>query len=503
MPANLPLYSTEQARARDRDAQLALGLSEFELMQRAGTAAWRELLQHWPHAQRIGIACGPGNNGGDGSVLATLARAAGRNIVVLQLAGDGPRDDTARQALAGLEGDGGEVRVFDGHLPAVDLWVDALFGIGLARAPEGDAQRLIEAINNAGVDIFALDVPSGVDADTGNVPGDAIRATRTLTFIVDKRGLHTGAALDRVGVLRIDPLGVADAATVAVASAARLVSAEALRTWLPPRKLDSNKGSYGHLLCIGGDHGTGGAVALTSEAALRTGAGLVSVATRAEHVAMLLARRPELMVRGVEARAGVELADFNALCNSASVLAIGPGLGKGAWGRAMLAAALAANKPLVVDADALNLIADSPRPLRDAIMTPHPGEAGRLLGITAAQVQSDRYAAAHKLGVQYDCCVVLKGAGTVIAAPGQVPVVIASGNPGMATAGMGDVLTGVVGALRAQLLPAFDAAICGALLHGLAGDAAAKRGGQRGLIASDLFRQLRRLANPGGCAQCG
>jgi NAD(P)H-hydrate epimerase len=498
MSQYVPLFSTEQARAIDHAAQVALGIPEYALMQRAGAAAWRTLLEHWPRAHRIGLACGPGNNGGDGSVLARLARASGRDVVLLQLPDGAPRSDAARQAIAGWKADGGEVQVFDGKLPQVDLWVDALFGIGLTREPEGAARGLIEAINASGTDVFALDVPSGVDSDSGNVPGVAIRATRTLGFIVDKRGLHTGAALEHVGVLQIDALGVPKTTFAGHARAARLVRISALAKWLPQRHRNANKGDFGHVLCVGGDHGTAGAIALTSEAALRCGAGLVSVATRADHVVMLLARRPELMVRGIEARTPDEMGGFQALCERASVLAIGPGLGRGEWGRAMLAAVFHAGKPLVLDADALNLIAESPKakPLRDAIITPHPGEAARLLGSTADDVQADRYAAVQELAARYACCVVLKGAGTVVAAPDAKPVVIAAGNAGMATGGMGDVLTGVIAAMRAQHLPAFEAAVCGALLHGLAGDSAAGKGGERGLLASDLLWQLRRRANP-------
>ncbi|HTA66458.1 MAG TPA: NAD(P)H-hydrate dehydratase [Xanthomonadaceae bacterium] len=488
---SVPLFSTEQVRAIDRDAQRALGLSEYGLMQRAGAAAWRELLQHWPQAHRIGIACGPGNNGGDGYVLARLARASGRNAIVLQLPDGEPRTDTAREACADWRGDGGEAGVFDGTLPAVDLWVDALFGIGLSRAPEGAAHGIIEAINASEVDVLALDVPSGVDADNGNVPGSVIRASRTVSFIVDKRGLHTGAALDRVGTLWIDALDVPATTLAAHAPAARLVRSDALSAWLTHRRLDSNKGSFGHVLCVGGDRGTAGAIALTSEAALRCGAGLVSVATRADHVAMLLTRRPELMARGVE-----DSGDFDALGKRATVLAVGPGLGQGEWGRALLAASLKVGKPLVLDADALNLIAQSPQRLPDAILTPHPGEAARLLGISTAQVQVDRFSAAEQLAARHGCGIVLKGAGTVVAAPGEVAVVVAAGNPGMASGGMGDVLTGVIAALRAQGLSLFDAAACGALLHAAAGDASASAGGERGLLASDLFSHLRRLANP-------
>lgn len=488
---HVALYAVEQVRAIDRAAQAALRVSEFGLMLRAGEAAWRVVREHWPQARRIGIACGPGNNGGDGYVLARLARASGREVVVLRLPAGEPRSDSARAAAQAWREAGGEVQVFDGALPAADLWVDALFGIGLARAPEGSARDLIEAINASGSDVFALDVPSGVDADSGHVAGAAIRATRTLCFLVDKRGLHTGAALDRVGAVEVDDLGVPASIIAAHPPAARLVRRQALAFWLPPRNADSHKGDFGHVLCVGGDHGTAGAIALTAEAALRVGAGLVSVATRAAHVAMLLARRPELMVRGME-----DLAEFAPACARASVVAVGPGLGTGEWGRALLDTALICGKSLVLDADALSLVAESPRSLPGAVLTPHPGEAGRMLGIPTLQVQSDRFAAVTRLSALFGAVVVLKGAGSVIAAPGELPVVIAAGNPGMATGGMGDVLTGVIASLRAQGLPTFDAAICGALLHAAAGDAAAAAGGPRGLLASDLFLHLRRLVNP-------
>lgn len=501
MPQYVPLFSSEQARAIDRDAQRLLKLPEYALMQRAGAAAWRALQQHWPppqqssRPQRIGIACGPGNNGGDGTVLGGLARESGREVVIVRLPDGAPRSDAARKARAEWETGDCAVREFDGTLPQVDLWVDALFGIGLTRAPEGAAQALIEAINAAGVEVFALDVPSGVDADNGHVPGVAIRATRTLSFIVDKRGLHTGAALEHVGAVQIDTLGVAGEIIATHTPAAGLAHWDTLDGWLPPRRRNAHKGDFGHLLCVGGEHGTGGAIVLSAEAALRTGAGLVSVATRADHVAMLLARRPEVMARGVE-----DSADFDPLCERASALAVGPGLGQGEWGRALLSAALSTNKPLVLDADALNLLPEMlrekhPGPLRDCVLTPHPGEAARLLDITAAQVQADRYAAAQALAARYGCCAVLKGAGSIVAAPDATPVVIAAGNPGMAVGGMGDVLTGVIGGLRAQQLSAFDAAVCGVLLHALAGDAAAIDGGERGMLASDLFPHLRRLAN--------
>jgi NAD(P)H-hydrate epimerase len=269
------------------------------------------------------------------------------------------------------------------------------------------------------------------------------------------------------------------------------IGPDALAAWLPPRPHDSHKGDNGHVLCVGGDHGSGGAILLCAQAALRTGAGLVSVATRAEHVPALLARQPEAMAHAVESTQ-----DLLPLLARAGVVATGPGLGQGEWGRAMFAAALAAAAPLVLDADALNLLAASPRTLPpETILTPHPGEAARLLDSDVATVQRDRHDAAQRLAERHDAVVVLKGAGTIVAARGRTPCLVAAGNPGMATGGMGDLLTGVIAALRAQGLPAFEAAACGALLHAHAGDLAA-RDGERGLLPGDLLPCLRRCANP-------
>jgi NAD(P)H-hydrate epimerase len=250
------------------------------------------------------------------------------------------------------------------------------------------------------------------------------------------------------------------------------------------------------VLCVGGDRGSGGAIALCAEAALRTGAGLVSVATRTEHVAPLIARRPELMPHAIE-----DAADFDAAVARATVLALGPGLGRGDWGSELVARALDADRPAVLDADALNLLAAQPRGLRsDSVLTPHPGEAARLLGSDTRAVQANRFAAAAALVARFGCVVVLKGAGTIVAGPDATPRVIQAGNAGMASGGMGDVLTGVIAGLRAQGLSPFDAASVGALLHASAGDLAASDVGERGLLASDLFPMLHRLANPGAHA---
>lgn len=490
MSGTSPLYSTHAARLLGERATQALGGDAHVLMQRAGHVAWQHLLQHWPEVRRIMVVCGPGSNGGDGYVLARHAHRAGRHVEVVHLPSHVPGNPIAQRACTEYVAGGGRVTLFDGALPAADLVVDALFGIGLSRAPDRDVRVLIDAINVQSVPVFSLDVPSGVDADRGCAPGAAVLATRTLQFIARHAGLHTGDALEYTGVLELDELDIPASAFEGVAVQASLLQHDALARWLLPRRRNTHKGESGHVLCIGGDEGSGGAIALCAEAALRAGAGLVSVATRPIHVAPLLARRPEAMVRAVESTG-----DLAPLLERARVIALGPGMGQGEWGRALFQRATHSGKSLVVDADALNLLAASALALDDAILTPHPGEAARLLDCTTADVQHDRFSAAQAIAQRHACVVVLKGAGTVVVAPGETARVIDAGNPGMAVGGMGDVLTGIIAALRAQGLSAFDAASAGALLHGLAGDAAAWDGA-RGLLPSDLFAHVRRLANP-------
>jgi ADP-dependent NAD(P)H-hydrate dehydratase / NAD(P)H-hydrate epimerase len=491
-----PLHDTAALRTLERLAVAEPGVGTDTLMQRAGLAGWHAVLAHWPDAARILVACGPGNNGGDGYVLARHALQAGREVRVVRLAGHAVRTGLATEACAAYVAAGGAVDVFDGPLWQADLVVDALFGIGLARPPDSETSALLEAIAGTGTDVLALDVPSGVDARTGAVPGAAIRARRTLQFLSDHAGLRTGPALEHVGTLALASLGVAPGILASVKPVAQLLVPAQLQTVLRPRRRNAHKGEAGHVLCVGGDAGHGGALMLCAEAALRAGTGLVSAATRPAHVPALLARRPEVMALGVDTASGIER-----LAAAVDVIAIGPGLGTQEWGRTLLDAALASGRPLVLDADALNLLAASPaRIAADCVLTPHPGEAGRLLGLEAGEVQADRFEAARRLVRAIGCCVVLKGAGSLVAAPasgGGVRIdVIDAGNAGMAVGGMGDLLTGVIAALRAQGFSAFDAARFGALLHASAGDVAAAAGGERGLLPSDLLMPLRQLSNP-------
>ncbi|HEY5613156.1 MAG TPA: NAD(P)H-hydrate dehydratase [Lysobacter sp.] len=492
MNADAALFDVAALRAIEAQVEADSGDAR-ELMRRAGQAAWREVSHQWPLAQRLLVVCGPGNNGGDGYELARHAHQSGRDVHVVRLPAHAPHTEPARHACADYEAAGGRIDLFGGSLEATDLVVDGLFGIGLSRAPDAAAAAVIDAINRQSAPVLALDVPSGIDADRGSAPGAAVVATRTLEFLAPKAGLHTGAALDHVGVRALATLDVPPSAHHGLACAESL-QADALARWLHPRARDSHKGRHGRVLCVGGDHGSGGAILLCAEAAARSGAGWTQVATRAAHITALLSRLPEAMGDAVDDGAALSLR-----LGRADVIAIGPGLGQGQWGRDLLASVLAAGKPMVLDADALNLLASGLQPLpATTILTPHPGEAARLLGTTTTEVQSDRFHAARALCERHCCTVVLKGAGTIIAAPGRVLRIIDAGNPGMAVAGMGDVLTGVIAALSAQGLVAFDAATCGALLHAAAGDAAAIGGGERGLLPTDLMLWLRRLANPGG-----
>lgn len=485
-PYHRDLHTVGQLREIERAAMAALDISGIELMRRAAMAALNALRRHWPEQQSICIHCGPGNNGGDGFLLGVLAREAGLQVDVVALS-EMSQGDAAKAREAWLA-DGGGIQVWDeqASLPQAGLHVDALYGIGLNRAPEPAAARLIKRINDSGQPVLALDVPSGLNSDSGQCPGTAIRADVTVSFLADKRGLHTGHAVDHVGVLELATLGVPDQVLAQVRADAQLLAIETL----PRRKRYANKGDYGHVLVIGGEHGMAGAARLAGEAALRVGAGLVSIATRAEHVFALNEARPELMVRAVDGPQALA-----PVLERASVLTLGPGLGQAAWGHALWLTALDAEKPLVLDADGLNLLAVEPRRFKaPTVLTPHPGEAARLLGVATAEIERDRFAAARELSRRHAAVVVLKGAGSLIANPDGRLHVCPWGNPGMASGGMGDLLAGIIAALLAQGCDAWQAACLGVGLHARAGDHAARRG-ERGLLASDLLSPLRALVN--------
>ncbi|HYW93363.1 MAG TPA: NAD(P)H-hydrate dehydratase [Gammaproteobacteria bacterium] len=491
LPQNL--YLASQVGELDRSAIERFGIPGETLMERAGRAAFRELRRRWPEARRLVVCCGGGNNGGDGYVVARLARQAGLEVRLLGLREpDALRGSARWAARSWLEAGGGYEGYTSGTKLAdarADVIVDAVLGTGLSREVGGDARQLVDAINAAGAAVLAVDIPSGLSGDSGRIMGTAVRADLTVTFIGLKRGLLTGDAPDCTGALRCDDLGIPAAVYDVAEPSARRVGRDDLSRLLPRRPRTAHKGRYGHVLVAGGGPGMPGAVRMAGEAALRIGAGLVSVATAPDHAGSVNVARPELMCHAI--RSGADLAP---LLERATVIAAGPGLGQSDWARSLFETVLAATQPLVLDADGLNLLAARPRKRERWVLTPHPGEAARLLECGVREVQSDRFAAAIALSRRYEAVVVLKGAGTVVA-DGERLAVSATGNPGMATGGMGDVLTGVVAGLLAQGLEPFDAARLGAFLHGAAADAAALDG-ERGLAALDLMPQLRRLSNP-------
>lgn len=460
------------------------------LMERAGEAAYRLLIERWPEARRLRVLCGTGNNGGDGYVVARLARADGREVQVLQVGDPEKLGGDALSALQRLQGMEVFPEAFDA--PAADdadVLVDALLGTGVRGEVNEPFAAAIDWLNASGKPILSLDVPSGLDAGTGRVAGRAVRASDTITFIGLKIGLLNGDAPDYVGRLSFSALNLPGAVYARLSPVAQRLELSALRQQLPPRPNNSHKGLYGHVLVIGGEQGMSGAARLAGEAALRCGAGRVTIATRATHAATLNSGRPELMCHGVETAA-----ELQALIEQATVLAVGPGLGRGEWAHLVWPVITACSLPQVVDADALNLLAAAPRHAGHWVLTPHPGEAGRLLGQSGAQVQADRLTAVRRLQAQYGGVVVLKGAGTLVSTDAENSLCMA-GNPGMSSAGMGDVLTGVIAALLAQGLPAASAAQLGVCLHSTAADQSARAAGQRGMLAGDLFGSLRRLLN--------
>ncbi|ADP10286.1 hypothetical protein EJP617_06050 [Erwinia sp. Ejp617] len=489
--ASLPdsVWPAESLTYLEQEGADCLGITLFELMQRAGEAAFNLLRTQWPSAQHWLILCGNGNNGGDGYIVARLAQSAGLAVTLVAVDGSKPLPEEAQQAREAWLAAGGVIHDEAIAWPeSTELIIDALLGTGLNRAPVAAYAALIAQANHHPAPIFALDIPSGLVAANGTTPGMVIHASHTLTFIALKPGLLTGKARDCVGQLHHHSLGLQQWLDAQPAPMARY-DASNLANWLPPRRPTSHKGDHGRLLVIGGDHGTAGAIRMTAEAALRCGSGMVRVLTHKENIGSLLTARPELMVQELSRStldAGLEWAD---------VIVIGPGLGQGQWGKEALKKVENSPKTMLWDADALNLLAISPDKRQNRIITPHPGEAARLLNVKTAEIESDRLLAVRRLVKRYGGVVVLKGAGTLIAG-GDKLAFADVGNAGMASGGMGDVLSGIIGSLVGQKLPLFDAACAGCVAHGAAADAVALRRGTRGMLATDLFSELYLFVNP-------
>lgn len=478
------LYSA--AQVRDLDARLiAAGTPGFELMQRAAHAAWRAIRRRWPEGRQLTVMTGRGNNAGDGYLVAALARRAGWHVHVLAVGDCAALGGDARSAYEEAVAAKVDIQPWQQQALA-GIVVDALLGTGLTGDVRDPYAAAIEAINDSGLPVVAVDLPSGLCADTGRTLGVAVRADLTVTFIGLKVGLFTGDAPEMVGELVFDDLQ-ADAEIIRQTP----VSVKRLDTFnlptLAPRSRIAHKGMFGRVLVVGGDRGFGGAALLATESTLRTGAGMVTLATRPEHISAALTRFPEVMSAGVSSAN-----QLLALIEPASVLVVGPGLGQHSWGKSLLSAAANAPLPQVWDADALNELATGAVQLPEgSVITPHPGEAARLLGTDTKHIQADRPAAARALARKFNAVCVLKGSGSLIANPAGDLSLADHGHPAMATGGLGDVLSGVIGALMAQKMSAYDAACLGVWLHAFAGELCGAGG--RGLAAADLIPVIRQL----------
>ena len=499
----IPLFSSAQARVLDVQSAKAQQIATLALMERAGRASAGFALQRWPLAENFVLLCGPGNNGGDGYVCARYLQQAGRTVRVFADAAPSSSSPDAGQNER-IWSKIGATRTLQQFIddPACapnDVIIDALFGTGLSRPLSPQFASVVLHANSQRCGKFALDVPSGLSADTGAVHGGvAFQGDCTLSFVVHKTGLHTGAGRAFAGSCELNSLALPIELLSATEPVAQLLTQIDLQ--LPQRRADSHKGKNGHVLVLGGELGMGGAVLLAAEAALYAGAGWVSVATRLEHISALMARCPEAM--------GFEASDtglFEQRALHASVLVLGPGLGGRPDFAELLLALVHQDKPKVLDADALNWLAERSKSTENypldpqTVLTPHPGEAARLLACSVAEVESDRFAALAALVKKFRCMVVLKGAGTLMAAPEQRPVICGLGNAGMAAAGMGDVLSGCIGALLAQAsslqLSCFEACVQAVLAHSRAADQLALEAGTRGLRASELGPEIRKALN--------
>jgi NAD(P)H-hydrate epimerase len=489
------LYRAEQVRELDKLFIEGHKTPGIVLMKRAGRAAFDLLEKLFPYGS-ITVLCGSGNNAGDGFVVAALAAQVKRDVQILTVSPPEQLTGDARRAFLYAKQEGVKILPYTTgvvrHLPDGCVIVDALVGTGLSGELRSNIQDVISEVNETGLPVLALDVPSGLCANTGRTLGEAIRAYATITFIGCKLGLLTGRAPAHTGNVYFDSLDAPRILYAAFAPAAYCVDYISLKRELPIKEADAHKGQSGHALVVGGSLGMGGAAILAAEAAAAAGSGMVSLATHKDHVSAALVRKPEIMTRGVDS--GAQLA---AILERPSVIAVGPGLGRNSWSEQLLQQVLKTDKPLVVDADALNLLAEQLNKYAGRgnwVLTPHPGEAARLLHTNVAVVQQNRFDAVKEIQKNYGGVVILKGAGTIIC-DGHSSVVAKVGNLGLATAGSGDVLTGIIASLIGQGLSLFSAAQLAVCVHGEAGDLAADEHGQFGLAAGELAPFIRRILN--------
>ena len=486
-----PVYQAHQIREFEHLAEARFNISSQVMMSRAGKAACDFLVKRWPQAQKVAVFCGSGNNGGDGYVLASQGHERGLQVVIWQVGDPSRLAGEAQNAMLACQAAHIPMKAFSemADIEHPDVIVDAICGIGLHETLRADTLSAIKKMERARVPIFSIDLPSGIDANTGQVLGGAAHATATMTFIGLKLGLLTGNGIAYSGELVMNDLQLPPELFSSIQPIAEKIHLSTYSHYLRPRPRDWHKGLSGHVLIVGGDLGFSGAPRMAAESALRVGAGLVSIATRVENAPLMNIACPEIMSHGIS-----NVSDLTPLLEKADVLVIGPGLGQSDWSRAIWEVLCKEELPMVVDADGLNLLSKTTQLNNNWVLTPHPGEAARLLNDTVENVQHDRLAALQNISERYGGTCVLKGAGSLVLAQNSCPAICDKGNPGMASAGLGDVLSGVIGGFIAQGIPLGDAAKLGVCLHAMAGDLAAKEG-ERGMIAMDLMPYLRRLAN--------
>ncbi|MGB1263133.1 MAG: NAD(P)H-hydrate dehydratase [Cognaticolwellia sp.] len=491
------VYKVNQLQRYEADAAKIVGLTLGQLMQNAGAAVFSQMRQHFPTARNFLIICGKGNNGGDGYVVAKLAHQAGFTVKVMVNGARESINGEAKYALTLLEALPVAIDFYQqvNAMSAVvktstaDVIIDCLFGVGFNGALSPALQQLITEINQQLAVRVSVDLPSGLNADLGTVSSVAVKAELTVTLIAYKQGLLTGQAANYVGNLQLETLGVNQALAKLTATQCYRQNPENLPK-LAPRTPSSHKGNIGMLLAVGGFHAYTGAICLASEAALRSGAALVSVCCHEKSRATLLARQPELMVTANSA----ETLSASACLAKCQATILGPGLGQSAWSNALFDVVIKLPQRKVIDADALRLLAEQPTKNNSWVLTPHPGEAAALLACSVADIEADRFSAVRNIAQQYGGICVLKGAGTLIS-NGEHTWLNTSGNPGMASGGMGDVLSGIIGALCLQMDDLFSAARLGVYIHGRAADIIAKKHGRVGILASDLYGEIQRLIN--------
>ena len=484
----IDLYSATEARALDTFTIEELNIPAVSLMTRAGEAAFRCIEQNWRNARKVFLVCGVGNNAGDAYVLARILHQHAYQVQLVQVMRNAKLSPTAESCYQAMLEAGVLPNEEQFSINQADIIVDAIFGVGLNRDAEGDYGVAIEQINLANKPVLSLDIPSGLNASTGRVMGSAVRASMTISFMTAKLGLFTADGPDHAGQILVDNLNTPHTAYDTIRSGVQALIHNKVRDLLPARARAGHKGTHGHAIIIGGAAGYRGALLLAAEAAARVGAGLVTMCGYASGPELINTERPELMYRGID-----QAQEMRDLFARAKVIAIGPGLGTDKSASARFATALETHLPLVVDADALRLLAAQPIERDNWVLTPHPGEAALLLDCTVDDIQSDRLAAAREIVVRFGGAVILKGVGSIVVTDFGNEVLL-HGNPGMGSGGMGDVLTGVIGGLLAQGLSIAQATRLGACVHARAGDRAAKDG-ERGMLARDLMPHIRRLVN--------